>query len=161
MLDAHKLRVCLTGFPFAHLVNIMNSSFVCCRTKDGGIGRALVDGTYEGLQRISLSTCMITDHLANSYYEGLGQDNLTNRTFVEEGKMPAPDQDAKGEGGETDGAEPDQEGDEKDGGEPDQDGKGGNKEERDGGEPDQDAEEEGRERDGGRPNKDSKGDRHR
>lgn len=34
---------------------------------------------------------MITDHLANSYYEGLGQENLTHKTFIEEGKMPAPE----------------------------------------------------------------------
>lgn len=71
----------------------------------------MVDGSYEGLQRISLSTCMITDHLANSYYEGLGLENLTHKTFIEEGKMPAPDQDAEGvdekEGEETDGGKPD------------------------------------------------------
>jgi hypothetical protein len=52
----------------------------------------MVDGGYEGLQRISLSTSLITDHLASSYYEGLGSENLTLKTFVEEGKAPAPDE---------------------------------------------------------------------
>lgn len=63
------------------------------RTKDGGIGRVLVDGTFEALQSIRLSASMITDHLANSYYEGLGRENLTHKTFIEEGKMPAPETD--------------------------------------------------------------------
>jgi hypothetical protein len=73
-----------------------------CRTKDGGIGRALVDGTFEALQSIRLSASMITDHLANSYYEGLGRENLTHKTFIEEGKMPAPEtgKGASGEEGE-------------------------------------------------------------
>ena len=54
---------------------------------------------------------MITDHLANSYYEGLGQENLTHKTFIEEGKMPAPEskdepgdkgQQIDGDGGDKD-----------------------------------------------------------
>ncbi|BDA47245.1 probable Sn1-specific diacylglycerol lipase alpha [Coccomyxa sp. Obi] len=83
------------------------------RTEDGGFGRALVDGTFEGLQTIHLSTAMITDHLANSYYEGLGQENLTHKTFIEEGKMPAPDgKDESGEKGQQiDGSGGDKDGD--------------------------------------------------
>ena len=57
-----------------------------------------MDGAFEELQSIRLSASMITDHLANSYYEGLGQENLTHNTFIEEGKMPAPE-DSGGEEG--------------------------------------------------------------
>lgn len=64
-----------------------------CRTEDEGIGRAVVDGSFEGLQRICLSAGMITDHLANSYYDALGQPNLTHKTFIEEGKMTPPPED--------------------------------------------------------------------
>lgn len=69
----------------------LTETFISCRTEDGGYGRAFVDGSFEELQTIHLSTAMITDHLANTYYDGLGQENLTHKTFIEEGKMPAPE----------------------------------------------------------------------
>ena len=38
-----------------------------CRSKEEALQRVMVDGEFEGLQRICLSSCMITDHLANRY----------------------------------------------------------------------------------------------
>ncbi|CAK0787789.1 hypothetical protein CVIRNUC_011011 [Coccomyxa viridis] len=61
-----------------------------CRSKGEDLQRAMVDGDFEGLQRICLTSCMITDHMANSYYDGLGHGNLTQQTLIEEGKMEDP-----------------------------------------------------------------------
>ena len=57
------------------------------------------DGGCAALQRISLSAQMIDDHLTASYYEALGQENLTQKTFVEEGKVEPPEE-AGGKPGE-------------------------------------------------------------
>ena len=41
------------------------SLYGACRSKGEDLQRAMVDGDFEGLQRICLSSCMITDHMAN------------------------------------------------------------------------------------------------